>query len=202
MIDALLYAARDGIRAAGFNYDQTSCEICADGHPPPRCGAFFVAVHGGRSRPGGANQRNLDELFGFSVTLTMRVTVALDRAGDQQVARNLPLKDIGGVPLALRQGFNARLEQLRAYLHSNWAMVVLVNRTPPSANDNLAAWAAGTVYGFVEPARWAGEEVPRLVGGEWFSAAPDAPDVGIVSEMRFDGARRVQPQTAAVGAFV
>ena len=59
MIDALLYAVRDGIRAAGFGYGAAECEIMDDGKPPPRMGNFFVSVHGGKSRPGQANERNL-----------------------------------------------------------------------------------------------------------------------------------------------
>jgi hypothetical protein len=204
VIDALLYSMRDGIRAAGMGYGRAECEIQDDGKPPPRCGNFFAAVHGGRKRPGPANDNNLDELYGFSVTLTMRVTVPQDRVGDQQVARNVPLT-LDGVPLAQRQGFDAREEQLRGFLHMNWALTVLqgqVFRGISSANDNLAAWATGTVYGFCEPARYQGPELPRLVGGEWFAAEPDAEDVGIVSELRFDGARRFQQQLAAVGPFV
>lgn len=197
MIDSLLYAVRDGIRAAGFNYGKAECEITDDGKPPPRAGNVFVAVHGGKSRPGGANSRNLDELFDFSVTLTMRVTVSLDRVGDQQIARNLEL-----VPLAQRQGFNAKVEQLRGFLHMNWRITVLQSQTPNSANDNLAAWCSGTIYGFVEPARYQGAEVPILVGAEWMGAEPDSEDFAIKSELRFAGARRFQPTTASVGVFV
>ncbi len=188
-----------------MNYDHASCEITEDGRPPPRCGNVFAAVHGGVSSgenissrsTGGTNIRNLDEAFRFSVTLTMRVTVPLDRVGDQQIARNLAL-----VPLAQRQGFNAKVEQLRAFLHMNWAITVLTGQTPPSANDNLAAWATGTVYGFVEPARYEPGETVKLVGGEHFGADPEADDIGITTELRFYGARRLQPQLAPVGPFV
>lgn len=197
MIDALLYAVRDGIRAAGMGYAIPSCEIMDDGRPPPRCGNVFVAVHGGKSRTGDANSNNLSELFDFSVTLTMRVTVPLDRVGDQQIARNVAL-----VPLGQRQGFNAKAEQLRAYLHMNWRITVLTGQTPNSANDNLIAWATGAVYGFCEPARYRGVDAPRLVGGEWFAAEPDAEDMGVVAELRFEGAKRFQPQTSAIGLFV
>ena len=196
MLDALLYSVRDGIRAASMNYGVAECEIMDDGRPPPRCGNFFVAVHGGKSSPGPANSRNLDELFGFSVTLTMRVTVPLDRLGDQQIARN-----IERIPLGYRQGFNAKAEQLRDFLHMNWRITVLTGQTPNSANDNIIAWATGTVYGFVEPARFMGMELPRLVGGEWFAAEPESEDMGIVTELRFDRAKRLQPQTASVGVF-
>lgn len=196
MIDALLYAVRDGIRSAGMNYDAATCEIMDDGRPPPRCGNYFASVHGGKSRPGNANERNLYELFDFSVTLTVRITVPLDRVGDQQIARN-----IERVPLGYRQGFNAKVEQLRAYLHMNWAITVLQGQTPNSANDNLGQWLTGTVYGFCEPAKYQGADAPRLEGGAWFSAEPDNEDMGIVSELRFTGAKRFQPQTASIGAF-
>lgn len=197
MIDALLYAVRDGIRTAGFNYGVRECEITEDGKPPPRAGNVFVAVHGGRSRPGAANSRNLDELFDFSVTLTMRVVIAADRIGDMLMARDIEL-----VPLGQRQGFNHKVEQLRGFLHMNWRITVMTGQTPNSANDNLAAWASGTVYGFVEPARWQGAELPSLVGGEWFASDPDATDFGLKAELRFTNARRMQPQTASVGVFV
>ncbi len=197
MIDALLYSVRDTIRAAGIGYGKAESEIMDDGKPPPRAGNVFVAVHGGKSSPGSANDRNLYELFDFAVTLTMRVIVPLDRVGDQQIARNLAL-----VPLAQRQGFNARVERLRGLLHMNWRMTVLTSQTPPSANDNLAAWATGTVYGFVEPARYGGAEVPMLVGADWMGAEPEAEDFAIKSELRFARAARFQPQTAAVGVFV
>lgn len=197
MIDALLYAVRDGIRAAGLNYGRAEVEIMDDGRPPPRCGNVFVVVHGGKSRTGEANDNNLYELFDFLVTLTMRVVVALDRVGDQQIARNIEL-----VPLAQRQGFNAKVEQLRGFLHMNWVITVQQGQVPNSANDNLAAWASGTVYGFTEPARYKGAEIPHLVGGEWFAADPDAADMGIVSELRFEGAKRFQPVLAPVGPFV
>lgn len=195
MIDALLYAVRDGIRAAGMGYDYASCEIMDSGEPPPRCGNFFVSIHGGRSSPGDANERNLYELFGFSVTLTMRVVVPLDRLGDQQISRNVVIEQ------ARRNGFHAKVEQLRAYLHSNWAITVQVNQNPNSANDNLTAWLTGTVYGFIEPARWNGMEQARLVGGEWFGADPESTEMGVACEMKFDRAKRIQPQTMAVGVF-
>lgn len=168
-----------------------------DGKPPPVAGNVFVAIHGGKMRPGPANVRNLDEWYDFSATLTMRVTIPLDRVGNQLIARNLAL-----VPQGQRQGFNAKLEQLRAFLHSNWRITVLTGQIPNSANDNIAAWATGNVYGFCEPARFQGNEVPTLVGAEWLGADPDSQDFAVKSELRFANARRMQPQTAAVGVFV
>jgi hypothetical protein len=194
VIDALLYAVRDGIRRLVPGYDVATCEITDDGRPPPRCGNYFAAVHGGTDDSMSDNQ--LQEYLDFSVTLTMRVAVPLDRVGDQQLARN-----IARVPLGQRQGFYAKREQLRAFLHMSWERIVLVGRVPPSANDNLAAWLTGTVYGFCEPARYRGSEKPTLVGGEWFGSEPDAEDTGIKSEIRFARARRFQPQTLPAGPF-
>jgi hypothetical protein len=201
VIDALLYSVRDSIRAASMSYGVAECEITDDGKPPPKAGNWFAAVHGGKSHSGDANSRNLDELIDFSVTLTGRVMIAMDRIGDQMIARNVALADINNVPLAQRQGFNAKLEQLRAFLHMNWRITVLQGQTPKSANDNLAAWASGTVYGFVEPARSSGVETPTLQGPDWLGADPENDAFALKSELRFINARRFQPQTASVGVF-
>lgn len=200
MLDALLYAVRDGIRATGMNYGKAECEITEDGKPPPRCGNVFVAVHGGKSHPGSANDNNLYELFDFAVTLTMRVAIPLDRVGDQLVARNIPLT-INSVPAAQRQGFDAKVEQLRGFLHMNWGITVVQGRTPNSANDNIAAWCTGTVYGFCEPARYVGNELPTLVGGDWLASDPEAVDFAVKSELSFRDAKRFQPITGSVGPF-
>lgn len=195
MIDALLFAVRDGIRAASFGYGEPQCDIMDSGMPPPRMGNIFVAVHEGNSRS--TARRNLDEYFDFAVTLTMRVSVPVDRVGEQLMASKLARKMTGGQP-----SFNARMEQLRGFLHMNWTITVCIGSTPASANDNIAAWTpSGTVYGFVEPAAYTGRDKPELVGGEWFGAAPDAKDVGLRCEMRFERARRMQPQTLPVGPY-
>ena len=196
MIDALLYSVRDTIRAANIGYGHAECEIMEDGKPPPRCGNWFAAVHDGTSRSTADNQ--LFELYDFSVTLTARLgRVSVDRVGDQLIARNLVR-----APLGNREGFNARVEQLRALLHMNWNMVVVTGRTPASANDNLAAWATGTVYGFCEPARYRG--VPRVTEtpSDWFGDDPDMESLGIKAELRFVNAKRFQPITQAIGPFV
>jgi hypothetical protein len=195
MIDALLYSVRDAIRAAGFGYGIAECEIMSDGMPPARAGNWFVAVHGGRSR--NSSRRNLDEEFGYSVTLTGRVAIPLDRLGDQMIARNIAL-----VPLAQRQGFNAKCDQLRAFLHMNWPMVVLQGQTPNSANDNIVAWCTGTVYGFSDPAYFAGQDAPVLAPQGWMGEEPDSEDFAIKTELRYEGARRIQPQTMPVGPNV
>jgi hypothetical protein len=195
VIDALTYAVRDAIRGAGINYDAATCEIMDDGRPPPRCGNYFAAIHGFRSRSERDNQ--LYERYDGNVTLTMRVTIPLDRVGDKLISLNL-----ARVPQAERNGFNAKAERLRALLHMNWGMVVLTGQTPASANDNLSAWATGVVYGFVEPLRYLGPDAdPVLVGGEWFAADPDAQEFGIRQTLQFGRCLRFQPQTLPVGPF-
>ena len=76
MMDAILFTVRDGIRT-DLGYDARTCEIMDSGQPPPRCGDVFLAVHpaGSRNDMIGA----LNEYLAFSVTLTMRVVVPLDR---------------------------------------------------------------------------------------------------------------------------
>ena len=201
MIDALIYAVRDGIRAAKIGYQNAEVEVMDDERPPPRCGNFFVSINGGAIRSDRDNQ--LHEWYEFNVTLTMRVTVPLDRTGDQQIYRNLIRET------ARQQGFYAKAEQLRALLHMNWDMTVKTGQLATlgylSANDNLVAWsttASGNVYGFCEPMRFLSMEAAKLVGGEWFSAEPDAEDVGVKSTMKFGRCRRFQPQTAAQGPFI
>lgn len=196
MIDALLVAVRDSLQSQNFGYGSAAlCEITEDGHPPPRCGPIFLAVHEGPTRS--TNDNCLMEYFAWSLTLTMRVHVPLDRVGDAMLASKL-----ARVSGPRNPSFNSRVEQLRAWGHMNWKITVLPNQTPASANDNLVAWApvAQSIYGFVEPARFRGADRPVLVGPEWFTAEPNGPDVGLKAEIRFEGARRMQPQTTPVGS--
>lgn len=196
MIDALVYAVRDHIRAANIGYGVAECEIMDSGEPPPRCGNVFASVHDGMSRSDADNQ--LYELYSFAVTLTMRVTVPMDRMGDQLIYRNLMREQ------ARKQGFYAKADQLRALIHMNWSMVVLQNQTPASANDNLSNWlpTGTTVYGFLEPQRFINMEFPKVMGGQWFSAEPEAEDAGVKSTLVFARCKRFQPVTSASGPFV
>jgi hypothetical protein len=194
MLDALLYAVRDGVRTIG--YDAATCEIMDDGRPPPRCGNFFLAIHDGSTRSVADNQ--LHEYYDFSVTLTMRITVPLDRVGDQQIARN-----IARIPLGIRQGFYAKAEHVRAYLHMNWSVVCQQDQTPSSANDNLTSWSTGTVYGFTEPMRFFSMEAPKVVYADWFQADPDTDSaMGVKAELKFGNCRRFQPVMQPSGPFV
>lgn len=195
MIDAIIYAARDGLRAANIGLGFAECEIMDDPKPPPRCGNLFASVHDGAMRNDRQNQ--LMELYSFAVTLTMRVVVPMDRIGDQLLYRNL-VRDT-----ARKQGFYAKADQIKNLIHMNWAMFILPNQTPPSANDNLTTWVgSGTVYGFCEPAMFLNMEQAKVVGGEWFSAEPEAEDSGVKSTIVFGRCKRMQPQTKPSGPFV
>ena len=69
-----------------------------------------------------------------------------------------------------------------------------------NANNYLLQFAlpeTTEVYGFCEPARYRGRDEARLVGPEWFQAE-EGEDVGLVSELRFEDARRMQ----RIGTFV
>lgn len=199
MIDALLFAVRDNIRSAGFGYGVAECDIQDDGHPPPRVGNIFVAVYEMSSRS--TARRNLDEKYAYGVTLTMRVSIPVDRVGSMLLSSKLARASTNGQP-----SFNARMEQLRGFLHMNWSIMGVFDAvntwTANSANANIAAWSPSSlspVYGFIEPAGYTGRDKPELVGGEWFGSTPEATDMGLKCELRFDGARRLQPQTLPVG---
>jgi hypothetical protein len=174
MIDALLYAVRDAIRNAGFGYGIPQCDIMVDGNPPPSFADVFVAVHNGATKSTADNY--LDERFSFLVTLTMRVSLPLDRVGSHHLAINQVRRQTPGPG---KMGFNARVEQLRAFLHMNWGIM-------QDANTNLVAWepSINPVYGFSEPARHKGATVHALVSNDELTA--------LQSELTFADCRRFQ----------
>jgi hypothetical protein len=187
LIDALLYAIRDNLLdpANGLNLklSQAVCKIMEDGHPAPYAGDLFVAIHQGDERS--TNDNVLNEYYSFIVTMTMRVTIPLDRVGEKMLA----------IKLARSSGFNARASRIKNFLHMAWGIL-------QDANENLLNFNpdnTGIVYGFCEPARYRGKIKPVLVGGEWFSATPEADDVGLKADLRFEDCRRFQPIGAYVG---
>lgn len=192
MIDAILFAIRDSLWASGFGYNSSAlAEIMDDGKPPPQCGNLFVSIHEAGST--NTSLRNLDEYFNWSLTLTQRVTVPLNRVGNMMLASKLARMPGKGQP-----SFNARVEQLKCWAHMNWTLMM-------TANANLTSYVPPNVtdfYGFVEPAHFAGTEKPILVGGEWFTVSPESDDTGLKAEIRLEGERRMQPQSQAIGPFI
>ncbi len=187
MIDALLFAVRDAIWGAGFGYDGKTCDVRDAGEPKPQMGAVWISVH--QADSSSKNDNCLMEYFGFNLTLTMRVVVPLDRVGDRLLAVKMARKaGPNGQP-----GFNARAEQLRAFMHMNWATIGI-------ANNNMVAWEteAPLVYGFTEPARYRGMEIPQLMGPDWLSAEPEGDNGGLKAQLDFRDARRLQ----AIASYV
>lgn len=189
-IEALLLAVRDVIRdpSSPFDYGKQACDVRADGQPPPRCGAWFVAVHQLPSRNESLN--NLDEYFSYAVTLTGRlVNCPPDRVGDAMLA----------MTFAKKTGFNKRLNKLKRvlagydslYPNMDWAIIA-------AANNYIVQFATEEgetfVYGFSEPAHFANAELPDLVGGEWFESDPASENVGLKATLTFSDARRLQPR--------
>lgn len=185
MFDAILYAVQKTISLSdfgGFSYDYSMCQVMPDGHPPPRAGNIFVAIHQKAMTSDMMNA--LNEYYDFSVTLTMRLTnVPLDRVGDQLLATQL----------ATQKGFNRRANVLGSFLHMNWDVLELANQNLLQMMPTVA-----NVYGFSEPARLGGVEVPQLVGSEWFFAEPDDPQAGLKAEISLVNCRR-GPQ--AIGSY-
>ncbi len=176
MIDALLHSVTNAILNGGYGYDTHSCAIMPNGQPAPECGDVFIAVHQGPARQDMHNAKN--DYFGFFVTVTMRVSdVPVDRIGDTRLAAEL----------ASQRGFNRRCEELANFLHMDWGVLQDANSYMVANNPR-----AVIIHGFCEPAVYRGMSEPQLVGGEWFWAVPEALDVGLKAQLRFDEARRLQ----------
>lgn len=184
MLDAILYSYRDAVRAA-LSYGTAECEVMGGPRPPPRAGDIFLAIHG--AAPTQDMDNALDERYSMTMTLTQRLKTPFDRSGIDVIALNR---------LAAETGFNRRCEALRAaVLHMNWDVL-------QAANDLLAEVAGrqgyDSVYGFCEPMRYRGMETPQPCTGEWFGAEEGADEgesiVGLKSDLRMEGARRLQAQ--------
>lgn len=179
MLDALLHAVRDALRAGGLGYDYRTCEFTGpEGQPPPRAGDVFLGVHATSAEESNA-QNILQEYFSYNITLSMRVTnVPFDRVGDQLLAKEQ----------AESRGFNRRLRDVIVLLHMNWDVI-------GQANLLMQSWApdGSTVYGFCEPAMFLSADEASWVTGDWYSAMPEATDVGLKATARFGRCRRFQP---------
>tara|TARA_B100000949_G_scaffold148547_1_gene130512 strand:+ start:248 stop:790 length:543 start_codon:yes stop_codon:yes gene_type:complete len=169
----LLIATRDQLWSAISVLDETNCGINPDGQPPPFAGQLYVSVHGTEWTVGGMVDGGLDEEFGIACTVTMRAGFTPDdRMGD-----SLYIKLATGLEDLVRK----IIVEIRT---SRWIILNAANALMPDDLD-----------GFVEPLRWLGVNAePRIVGPEWFHAAPDVnnPTSGLSMEVRLDKARRIQ----------
>lgn len=176
---ALLQAVRNTLRAAapsGLAYTYKECELSQpQGQPPPRCGKWFLAVWAGGSRNFGGNRYVLDREYDVVVTMTMRINEPFDR--------------IYQILDEASTGFYDRSDAIIGLIHkdsynfnvSNQANTIL---TDPSTGDEPV--------GFRVPLAFLDDSGPRLVGPDWFHADPESGEFGVVMDMRFGRARRLQ----------
>lgn len=185
MIDALLYAVRETVQQndyGSFSYDYASVQIMPDGHPTPRAGNVFIAVHQKGETSDLANSLNV--YYDFALTLTMRLQgYPIERIGEQMLATKL----------AEQTGFNRRANALAVLMHMNWNAISL-------ANEKLQEMmpAVELISGYSEPARYSGMDFPQFCDAEWFYAEPSGEIEGLKAEINFRNCRR-GPQ--AIGSF-
>lgn len=178
---ALLHATVDRIRTLGYSPEQ--CGVQPDGEPDPVAGEVYVSVYplGIRNTDEGAHR--LEEEYEVGVAVTLRAgSMPVDAFGPAGVTR-------------ATSGLYARAEAIRARLHMDYGVLDLVGGV-----CGTASWTGGRPYslpataqGFAEPLRFRTCSAVRLKGPDWFSAEGDAdPPGGLVVEMVFAGARRIQ----------
>lgn len=184
---ALCLGVRDVLRA-GLGLKDTECEFMPDGKPPPSWGGAqgrpFVAVHRGGMQS--SDRNSLDRTFGATVTLTLRLNVARDRAGPSAAFR------------LAEDGLEDWCERVILLLHMN-------EDVREAANNALevirrAVSADGNWYGFSTPVGFEGDGGEASeVGPDWFGAgnhserANIAAAAGLTQTLSFGGAQRVQP---------
>lgn len=172
---ALLEAVRNALRSE-LHFSEAECEITDQtGRPPPRCGKRFIAVHrGGRI---GRTQVALDEMYDVMVTVTLRINEPFDRKGANLVELT-------------ETGMDDLCDRIRALIGKD----SLFNGICNAANAILKIDESdpSSPRGFREGLYFVDDNGIRDVGGDWFHAMPDAIEVGLVTAMRFTGARRIQ----------
>lgn len=184
---AYVLAVRNTLRLAppsGLGYADRECDRSGPGgKPPPFAGKWFVTVW-----PGGGRQYNRDRYkvnreMDVIVTLTMRVNESFDRIQD--------LLDAEGGDAA--KGFYGRVQAIIELIHKDSYNCHVMNR----ANTIIGDPGNGDEpTGFRVPLMYVNDSDPRYVGPDWFHADLEehdgAPPVGVVSDIRFGGARRLQ----------
>lgn len=174
---ALLTAVRDRIRSV-CAYTERDCELTFDGQPHPRCGKVFVAIHKGRRNASnkGTNRTALDQEHEVHVTVTMRVNEPFDRLGTDLL-------------LKASDGMQERVDAIVAAVHRD-AYDYVVSGVANTALGDAGGGAAP--IGFRIGLAYVDDGPERIEGGRWFHADPQANEAGIVTVIRFGGARRIQ----------
>lgn len=180
--EALHFAVRDQLRLPspeGLGLRDIECEVMADGRPPPRCGDYFVSVHGAPSRRGLFHSGFTDEYIGVEVTVTRRINVPFDRLGTEVVDE-------------AARGVNAKVNQIVALLErQRYAVMTLANETIGSTFNET-----DTPRGFIEPLYYQDSEKAKIVDASHFMSVEQRLS-GVIVNIRFAGARRIQPEDIA-----
>ena len=166
---ALLEAVRDRLRVE-LNLKDTVCDVEIRGDPPPFAGSVYFAVHPASKRS--IIEDVFDENYEVGVTVTQRIIgVPIDRWGGEFLLRNF-------------NSIDRRTREVAVQIHNQVDVLTRAN--------NIITTDDPTQNGIIEPLRWTGtESPPRVVDGTWFTAQPET-DVGLVVEVQFGGARRLE----------
>ena len=166
---ALLQATLEDLRSA-LGYSEADSDVADDGRPHPRCGEHFAAVHPTGEQ--GTLTTCFDDLHNVSVTLTQRIQIPFDRRGR--------------VYLLQADKLQRRANKVKIRIHSNY---LLMNR----ANALIDEWEGSPQNGYVEPLFFLQMDArPREVSGRHFHAEGTSIEAGLVIEVRFGKARRIQ----------
>jgi hypothetical protein len=172
---ALQIALRDVILAGQIGFGREQCEVMPEGKPTPRCGELFLAIHdGGRTN---SKQNSLDEIYDVIATFTMRT-------------KKIPYDKLGTHMLCSEGGFHDKVDEIKTFVHMNYLTIMNAANTIITDYATTKGWVS--VYGFSEPLMYLGDDPTRFVGADWFHADPDSMEAGLVQDLRFGRARRLQ----------
>lgn len=161
--DASTRTAKGSVPNAGRTFD---------GEPPPGCGPLWISVWSGGDRKS-QSKTALDQVFGVSVTVTLRAVLPLDNW--------VVLRD--------------RAERLHCLILAAIHRDCLNNTILREASALLAADGTGQKVGFREALMFQGLERCQRVGPDWFSADVERStpaDAGVAQTANYHGAKLLQ----------
>lgn len=169
-MSALLIAVRDQLREK-VTLSPDDVRVQPGPEPIPTMGDTFISVYGSGWNAGISDpNRGIDEVFGVACAVTSRMSAnPIDRVGEEIYIKGIT-------------GLEATCRKIVANVHQNIDVFTEANLLI-TGDDK-----------FVEFLRWSSTDPsPKTVGADWFfSSDTTNPDYGLVMEVRFVGARRVQ----------
>lgn len=171
----LLIAVRDQLRSR-MALDASQCQVEPDGHPSPSCGDLFIAVHGNDKSNEEELEQGIAKRLGVSCTITLRTSfLGDDSLGDEAYVKAL-------------DGMDALADKVEGLIHKRFEVMAAANQMIRDSS-----------YKIIEPLRWTDTDaVPTIVRDDWFnpqSTQNQQGAVGMVTVVRFGGARRKQPNS-------